>query len=76
MELEIWTELEAKKEPTRVRLVKVPGGAIQVCVVDVKGQPVEDGTIASISQHGHRKWHGLDPDLGFPLDEEGRIRDV
>lgn len=77
MELEIWTDPEpTKKEPTRVRLVKVAGDRLKLCVVDAKGVPVRRGAITDLSGDGLNRRRGLSPDLGFPLDDEGRIRVV
>lgn len=76
MELEIWTELKpTKKGVTLVRLVK-EGRTLEVEVVDAKGNRVHGGTIAELSSDGFERTRCLSPDLGFPLDDQGRIRDV
>lgn len=76
MNLEVWTEPEPRKEePTRVKLV--PGDiTVGVYAVDAKGRAMDRGLIGTLSSEGFHRCDGVSPDLGFALDEKGRILDI
>ena len=45
-----------------------------LCVINDGGDPVEDGELFSVGPYGCFRTEGVDPNLGFPLDDKGRIK--
>ena len=70
MRVKVWTD--AEEMVTRCKLIDdVTDAGVQVVAVDSHG--AELGTIVALSAHGIRRCRGVDPSLGFPLDDLGRV---
>lgn len=49
-------------------------GKVAVCAVDEKGERLVHGYLLKITERGVVREKGVNPDLGFPLDEDGRLK--
>lgn len=66
---------EEKDSPTTVHLVlKRAGSTTDVFARREDGGNIEDGYLAAFSCMGLTRKRNINPDLGFPLDEHGRIK--
>ena len=74
---EIYEPKEGQKElqVIRFRLVKQEN-KIELQAVDENGKRIRDGSILCIDSDGILRCFGVNPYLGFPLDDKGRIEFV
>lgn len=69
MILEVW-----KKEKANVHLRLVDDfGDVLLIAVDRAGNPISCGVIARITEKGITRGWGVDPGLGFPLNDIGQV---
>ena len=67
---------DEKSEEVYLTLISFSGG-IELCAVDRTGKAMKQGNILSILQSGGIKLTvAVNPDLGFQLDEKGRVKIV
>ena len=75
MKLEIYGEKEEEGKTVRLRLVKDDDDDIQIYAVDKNGEKVLGGLIGWFNRKGKLNLcSGVNPDLGFQLDEDSRIK--
>lgn len=76
MKLEIYDEKKVEEEKkVRLRLVKNWDGHICLRAVDEDGDMIDRCALVYFSKEGHvGRYLGVNPDLGFDLDEKGRIK--
>jgi hypothetical protein len=68
---------ESKPDPVRLRLLPGTGGRQVLYAVDRLGNPRFNGALLTIHPDGAVERHALvSPELGFPLDEYGRVREA
>jgi hypothetical protein len=51
-------------------------GTILAYVVDKNGVRLDDGYLCRFNKNGIYRFTGVNPKFGFPLDENGRIKDL
>ena len=67
---------DEKSEEVYLKLQSFSGG-IKLCAVDRTGKAIRQGNILSIEQSGCVELdEAVNPDLGFQLDEKGRVKIV
>jgi len=73
MKLEIFGD--PSREVVRLRLVEDDDGEVSVCAVRANGECVDYGVLLSFAEDGRmRREVRISPDLGFDLDDYGRIK--
>ena len=67
---------DEKSKEVYLKLQSFSGG-IKLCAVDRTGKSMKQGNILSIEQNGCVELdRSVNPDLGFQLDEKGRVKIV
>lgn len=77
MKLEIYDEKKVKEEKkkVRLRLIRDDYGNVILTAVNKNGKRFEDGNLIYFDSKGCLKRNcGVNPDLGFVLDDRGRIK--
>ena len=76
LNLQAWSpESESTPLPTLVHVKRLDSGAMDLCVVDESGVCRDCSNILVLTTRGTlRLRKGLNPDLGFQLDKQGRIK--
>lgn len=65
---------ESTEKRVLVRLIDWDVDSVALVVVDEDGRRLRNGTILVLQSDGLvRRSAGIDPDLGFQLDDQGRI---
>jgi len=73
MRLEIWSE--KLERPTYLRLIKTKDSCVELRAVDADGCLCGASVLLAITPDGYlERYEGVCPDLGFKLDECGRLR--
>ena len=61
-----------------IRFIAIVGDDYPFCVevraVDKNGEHLDRGMLAEFTPDGAKLTTNVDPDLGFPLDDKGRLR--
>lgn len=75
MKLEVYSEDEEEDKTVRLRFLEYGGGNFIVTVVDKRGNRLSQGDLIWFNKDGtiHRET-SVNPDLGFQLDKDGRIK--
>lgn len=75
MKIEVWTEPEPKPEVEKVVRTRLRQGELGAYVeaVNVEGNVQHGGSLLRVGQQGVHRMRGIDPALGFPLDDKGRV---
>ncbi len=79
MKLEIYEPPEDAPEVesiVRLRLKSGKSNGVDLIAVDEDGEVLSQGRLCRIDNHGIRRAHCVDEDLGFDLDVDGRLVDL
>ena len=75
LKLQAYNPRETEEKSTRVKLEDHGSGIINVVVVDKDGNRVDQGILFCLLPYGTiQRMPSVNPDLGFVLDDKGRIK--
>lgn len=67
----VWSEAPSV---IRLRLFETVPGQVTVKIVGPSGDPLERGSLVTISSEGYRLAEGVNPEAGMALDTGGKMR--
>ena len=75
LKLQAYNPRETEENITRVKLEDHGSGIINVVVVDEDGAQIDQGILFCLLPNGTiQRMPSVNPDLGFVLDDKGRIK--
>lgn len=72
----VYEEKTEEEKKFYLRLVPTSRGVVVLIACDDSGKRLSSGSLLEISLAGIDRVSWVDPDFGFELDEDGRIKEI